>query len=461
MSLMTRSETPRSPWSGILLGCCLALVVIVAWEATNSHASYMVTVEKDSSSGTVREILIRDGRSRYTIETRGEIEVASDERRIERLGESAYLTIEEKRGRERRRFEATPGVDGRPEVSWFVDRQPVEFDDDGQKWLVRVLRKLYRTTGHGAEQRVERLLAQGGVSEVLSEISKIGNDGVARLYFEFLLVHGELNDDELASALRQMARELGSDRELSQLILGLPMTVPGNPATADAWRLAVRSISSDYELRQTLTGVLEGVDLESRAVDALLEAASEISNDFELASFLVDVAEALPPERDVPDSYAQALSKIGSDFERRKALSAAIRRPGLDHDQLDGLLQEAVSIGSDFELAELLVMVASSYPGEPPEAYFRALSTIGSDHELHKALAAVVERPGLSDSTVGAVLEASLGIGSDHELSSFLRQLATAYTIDQRMRPAFDRALRTIGSTPERERVLEVIQGHS
>ncbi len=443
----------------ILLGCFLALIAITVWEAASSHAGYTVTMETDSESGEVQHVRMRDGRWRLEVEYRGEIDMTPDGRDVERLGEGAYLEIEEKEGRERRRFEARPGPGGEPRIVWLVDREPAPFDDEGREWLARTMKKLYRVTGHDAEGRVERLLAAGGVPEVLAEISKISGDRVARIYFEQLLAQAELSGDELARALRQMAREVGSDHEMRQLMRAVPTSATAAGATADAWLAAARSIGSDHEQRQTLTDFLERPDFDPAGFEALLDAASDVSNDFELAALLVDVVERYPETDALPRSFVRALNTIGSDFELRKALSAALERPGLGAEELDRLLETATAIGSDFELAELLVELARGYEGELPGTYFRAVATIGSDFELRKALTAAAERPGLSAETVTDLLDASLGIGNDYELASFLRQLAASYPIEPAVRPAFDRALASIGSDHERERVLAEVGG--
>ena len=143
----------RSPWSSILLGVFLALLLITAWETVLGHGEYTVTVTTNSGSGhTVR---IRDGRERLEFKVLGEIEMTPDERGIARLGDGAYLAIEERRGRRRRRLEATPGPGGVPEIAWFVDGWPAELDGDGRRWLARSLRKLCRISGQAGSGRLD------------------------------------------------------------------------------------------------------------------------------------------------------------------------------------------------------------------------------------------------------------------------------------------------------------------
>ncbi len=314
----------RNGWRyPILLGCFLALIAITVWEAASSHAGYDVIVETDSESGRLHKVRMRDGRWRLDIEYRGEIEIAPDERTLERLGPDAYLEIEERDRRGRRRFEATPGAGGVPEIVWLVDREPAAFDGDAEQWLARVLKRFYRVTGHDAEGRVSRRLARGGAAAVLDEISEIGSDRVARVYFEQLLAQAELDDKELARALRQMAREMGSDGELRQLMAALPATAPGAEATAEAWLGAVRTIGSDHELRQTLSHFLGRPGFDAAGCETLLDAATGIGGDFELAELLVEVAGARPVDGALRPAFDRALATIGSTDQRERVRAAA------------------------------------------------------------------------------------------------------------------------------------------
>ena len=178
------SDTTGKRWNGrafpIIAGCFAALVVIMAWEAAESHAGYSWTSDTDSETGAVHKIRIRDGRWRLAVDLRGDIEMTADERGIERIGPGAYLEIEERKRRFRRRLEATPGADGRPEMAWFVDRQRSQFDAEGRAWLAGMVPKIYRATGLDAEGRVGRLLAAAGIAGVVEEIAKIRGDSIQR-----------------------------------------------------------------------------------------------------------------------------------------------------------------------------------------------------------------------------------------------------------------------------------------
>ena len=452
-----RQPVKRTRGLSILLGCFLALGVILAWEAASSHAEYSWTSESDSVWGEIRKVRMRDGRWRLTVYHRGDIELSADESRIERVGPNSFLEIEEREGRRRRRLEVRPGPGGEPEIAWFVDREPAEFDQEARTWLWEVLPRIYRTTGLDAEGRVGRLLAAGGVEGVLREIDKIGGDSVQRLYFEALLGEIQADAGDLARVLRRMPREIGSDYEMRQAMLAVPAASLADAAAAKAFVEAASSIGSDYELRQLLADFLARPELDPGSYGALVEATRTLDSDYDLSEFLQQVAVTVPAEAPLPKGFSKALRSIGSDYELRKVLETALLRPQQRPEELDALLAAAKSIGSDHDMSEVLIQLAGSVEGDLPDGFFRAASSIGSDFNLARALSAAAACPGLTAATVTAILESALAIGSDHEQARFLVDLAAHYPIDDQIWPAFERAVKTIGSDQQRDQVLTAV----
>ncbi len=437
-----------------MLGCFLALIIIMVWEAASSHAGYSWSSEFDSFSGEVHRIRIRDGRWRLNVNFKGDVETTADERGIARVGPESYLEIEERRHRERFRLKATPGIDGEPEIAWFVNREPAEFDAAGRDWLEQILPRIYRTTGLDAEARVGRFLAATGMAGVLAEIRKIESDQVQRLYYQEVLVQAEPTQEELASLVRHMGRDIGSDHELRQLLSSLPAEVLVGESSANAFVATANSIGSDFELRQALSGFLKGPVLEPEAYETLIDAAHSIGSDYDLAGLLIDLIAAYPTDLALPRGVSHALKTINTDYELRKVLAVALRRPLVQAEELDTLLAASQSIGSDYDLAELLVELAKNTDKNLPESFFRALGTVGDDFHHSRVLRAVTARPDPTAERVEEVLRSALGINSDHEMQQLLVDLARAYPIDDRVRPAFERAAASIGSEHQREKAL-------
>ena len=448
--LQTRAKSKGLP---VLLGCFLALVVIMAWEAASSHAEYSWTSTSDSVTGDVHKLRVRKGHWRLDVDYKGDVEITADDSGIARVGPDSFLEIEERSDGERRRLLATPGPGGRPEIAWLVDREPAEFDREARKWLAEVLPRIYRTTGLDAAGRVRRLLAAGGAEAVLEEIGDIGSDRIERLYFEQLLAQTELSPSELERVMRRLAREVGSDHEMVKILTALSVANLRQEATANAFVVAAGTIGSDYELRRLLTGYLDRPDFDPAVCEVLIDAARTIGGDYDMAELLSRVIAVYPEDVALPVSFSRALQTIGSDYELRKALSAALRRPHLREDELDNLLVAAHTIGSDHDLAQLLIELAETYEGELPPSFFRAARTVGSDFDHGRVLSAVATRPNLATEALVAMLESSLSIGSDHDLAKFLIRFAGTFEIDDDILPAFERAAGTIGSDHHQQQV--------
>ncbi len=448
--LRSRTQSKLFP---IMLGCFLALVVITVWESASIHASWSSGVDS-IKTGDVQRIRIREGRWRLTVNLKGEVEMTADERSIARVEPESYLEIEERKEGDRFRLEATPGPGGEPEIAWFVNREPAEFDDSAQDWLEGVLPRIYRTTGLDAEGRVERFLNTSGISGILAEIRKIDSDQIQRLYYEQVLAQTEPTPEELESLVRHMGRDIGSDFELRKMLSALSSDVLVHEESASAFVAASRSIGSDFELRQALAGFLARSDLESVAFDTLIDAAQNIGSDYDLAELLVDFVAVYPSDRVLPGGMTQALNSINTDFELRKVLAVALRRPGVAAEELDQLLGAAQTIGSDYDLAELLIELSETTDATLPDSFFRALGTLAEDFHLRRVLSAATKRPQPTAERMEAILHSALDISSDHEMQQLLVNVARAYPINDQVRPAFERAAASIASDHQREQAL-------
>ena len=56
-----------------------------------------------------------------------------------------------------------------------------------------------RSAGIGAEAHVRRLLDEGGVRPVLEEIDRLKSNSVRRIFYEELLVRGNLSESKSSS----------------------------------------------------------------------------------------------------------------------------------------------------------------------------------------------------------------------------------------------------------------------
>src|SRR5258708_16401027 len=160
-----------------------------------------------------------EGSRRLEVSGRGTVEFTDDDRDVKSLSPDGYFRIEENylllfSGR---RYEVTADGTGRLTRTYFDHDRAKPLDSQGQAWLMGIMPEVIRKTGLGAVPRLQRILKQGGPSAVLSEISRIRDDEPKRIYLQELINRGNLNPDQLSSAMLQ-ARKIGSDEEKAGLL---------------------------------------------------------------------------------------------------------------------------------------------------------------------------------------------------------------------------------------------------
>ncbi|MBA2258570.1 MAG: hypothetical protein H0W18_06720, partial [Acidobacteria bacterium] len=182
-----------------------------------------------------------------------------------------------------------------------------------------------------------------------------------------------------------------------------------------------------------------------------------ISSDYELASLLIESGDRLVTNEATRRAYFDASRTIESDYERRRVYGSGLKRGPLSSELLKSMLDASRSIASDYELASLLVQVVKQQPIEEARAeFFAALSTVESDYEHRRVLAAVAARDDLSADVTATMLKSVADLNADYEAAEFLLQVSKN-SIEGPQRGPFFAAVETLGGTYERSRVLQSI----
>ena len=161
-----------------------------------------------------------EGTRRVEVNSRGAVEFSDDDRDVKSLSPGGYFRVEENYlllfgGR---RYDVTADGSGRLTRTYFDHDRAKPLDGQGQAWLMGIMPDVIRKSGLGAVPRLQRILRQGGPSAALSEISRIRDDERKRIYLQELIARGNLDADQLSSAMLQ-ARKIGSDGEKGGLLI--------------------------------------------------------------------------------------------------------------------------------------------------------------------------------------------------------------------------------------------------
>lgn len=384
----------------VVLGLGLALGVVTLIEAAGrGECGFGFGASWVTHDDGGYRVHVREAGCRFEARIRPPFSVDDAETAVTAVGAGGRIEIDDRGDTVRRRFEAEPGPDG-PRIRYFRDGVETPLDDDGRAWLAVALPRALRASGADLEARVDRLFRRGGLEAVLAEAE-------------------ETTDDEAARRLLTAARSRGLDPAGEAAVLAKA-----------AW-----TIGSDAELADLLRDV----------ADDLGEAGGDDAG---------ARGEALFADPEFRAAFVDAAREIGSDAELRRALGTFLRDGRVGAPRAEAVLEAASEIGADSELADLVAELADVAEAPLPDEVADRLVEIGSDHELRRAILALLARRDLAGEAVGEWLRAATEIGADGDLSEVLIAAAAAWPADRALPDAYFEAAATVGSDFECARVL-------
>jgi hypothetical protein len=296
----------------------------------------------------------------YEVRSKEDLVFNDSDTDVQSLSRAGSLMIREERDGTVRTIEVVQGPDGQPQRTYTIGGAPREFDQDARAWLARVLPLVIRTTGAGANARVQRLLKQGGAAAVLDEISRVRIDGARVIYFQYLLKNGNLDAAALRRTSRQVAKEISSDGDKARVLIEAAGLYLNNADAAAAFFDAADSIKSDVDHRRVLTAVLKRSNLNRQALLGMVRSAGRMSSDGDKAGFLIDAGHLYLNDATVSATFFEAVSSIKSGGDRRRVLSTLLRRNKLGRENLLLALKSAAAITSDGDKAEVFIELAEA-----------------------------------------------------------------------------------------------------
>jgi hypothetical protein len=401
-----------------------------------------------------------DGNRHFTVRHRGDIAISDNDTDIASISDGGYLSIEEKIGWDRSRIEIRHGTDGRLVRTFYRNGKQVNYEPEGRAWLAKKVTDLVRTTGFGAEQRVNRIHNAGGPAAVLDEVTKIESSYVKRLYLSKLLDLRTVQGPMLTKLITQAGQQITSDYERASILIKV---AKDRVMTTDEQRLAyttaTRTINSSYEHRRALQPLVESGSLSDLVLRSALDSASNIESDYELATWLVSLGKYQTLSAGAMDAYVAAAMTVDSDYELGRALKSAVNgvTPLPSAVQLN-VLKASHGIDSDHEMTQFLIAFVSKQKLDDAgrQALFGAVDSVQSDYERGRILKAIAARRDLTDNLVLGVIDSTHAMQSAYEAANVLREVATNHPVgtNAALRKAFVNAAENLRSNHERDRVL-------
>ncbi len=266
-----------------------------------------------------------DNGFRQRLEIRGKAEFNDDYTDVKDVSEDGVVRIEEVRNGQSRRYEVRRDAGGQLTRAFYVNGEKRQLDAAAQTWIAQLVLNAVRQGGIDADKRVQSILNRNGVAGVLHEIDQIESDYAKRRYFEALVKHGNLNETALRDTLAQAARQIKSDYEQAQLLIGVAPVLATKQGAMPAFFQAVDTIQSDYEHRRVLSAVVKTKNLSEETLTQLLDSAAALSSDYEKATLLLDVSNAYTGDASLRSAFLKVVETIKSDYERGRVLSALLK----------------------------------------------------------------------------------------------------------------------------------------
>jgi hypothetical protein len=319
---------------------------------------------------------------RSSVEIRGKIEFRRDFGAIARMERGSRVRMEVSRdGEPKRRLEARPGADNRPEYRWWIDGRERDFDADARAWLGEALLDMFRSSSYMANERAAWIVASGGAASVFAEVQAMSSDHVQGVYLEALLANPAASHADVRRAVGLAANEIESDHALGK-VLEAAATHSFDDATRDVWITAARRIQSDHTQGKVFEAALARDDLSTANLGFILDA---VATDIESDHTKGKVYEGLLTH-DLSGPVMQMLigsaASIESDHTLSKLLEEVINHDMAEAEQIS-LLRVAKGIQSDNALGRVLRAFQDRFEltDAVRQAFDEAVSTIDSSNE--------------------------------------------------------------------------------
>lgn len=160
-----------------------------------------------------------DGWRRVHVESRGRVELTDDERDVKSVSSNGYFEISSRGWWSLfgQRYIVQGNADGSTTQRFMVGSAERSVDAATRAWIGDTIQRLARN-GFDAESRVARILAREGPSGVLDAIPLSSSDFVKAKHFLVLFSQARLDPPTAERAIRESAREIGSDQERGRML---------------------------------------------------------------------------------------------------------------------------------------------------------------------------------------------------------------------------------------------------
>ena len=353
-------------------------IAILPTNPAYSQVSIFGSSESDNSETKVH---FNDGSTSFEIEYKGMVTLSDDDNDIIAISNGGFFEIKKKAFGSKRRILIEAERNGSLNKRYFIGRKEKAYVPAGETWLSDILPEVIRTTGLGAESRVNKLYDNGGVSAVISYIDDVDSDHVRSMYYSELLTK-KLNPNEIVIILNDLESNMDSDHYISEILKDNDDILLISPATTDAYIKSAEALDSDHYMSEILRSVISNDNISDEQVSDLLDLSQELDSDH----YMSEVLRELIDERELTTSQSKQLveliGNLESDHYAVEVLTELLDERELENEVLTVISASLDNISSDHYLTEVIKAAAEH---EMDEETLQSLlkstnENISSDH---------------------------------------------------------------------------------
>ncbi|MGC2694835.1 MAG: M56 family metallopeptidase, partial [Candidatus Angelobacter sp.] len=200
----------------------------------------------------------------------GEVKFNAEATDIQSISSGGFFEVNLRQGDTLKQVKVTPSTSGLQYV-YKINGKEEPFQGEAKTWFSQFLLSLERTTGFAADARVPALLAKGGPTAVLDEISNLQSDYVRGVYFRKLLEQPNLPAPVVQRVIKQAGEQMKSDYEMARVLMTVAKQYEmPDEGTRTAFLNAAANLKSDYEHSRVLIELLRRPNISKENVGLAL-----------------------------------------------------------------------------------------------------------------------------------------------------------------------------------------------
>lgn len=406
----------------LITGVFIAVFALM-FSVNNALAQGGSTSVSISSKNGVHSYTSKRGSQKLNVEYDGKIVFADDDKSIKSISRGGYMLIKKTSFGQRREILAEPDGDG-VAYEYKVGRRTQEWNQEAQEFLAEVLLEVIRTTGIGAEGRVDRFYKAGGMDAVLAEVEEIKSDHVKHIYLQILLDEYDFENAELVKMASYVPRELSSDHYITEVFKDNSEKFLASTESTNAFLSALGRMDSDHYITVILTRTLRE-DLNDEALIKVINAANVMDSDHYKTNVLKEVLDRRDLSDKLVDAVVKASQDIDSDHYATIVISEALDRPNLSDEAFNNLMDAVANIDSDHYVTATFQSMLNQreVSDKMAEAIIKRLAYMDSDHYRTVVITELFDHHDISSEYWGSLLNTIDDVDSDHYASQMLKHV--------------------------------------